>query len=106
MQLAPESKYLSWYKTDTFELLVEPYNDIVFLHMNITKWSKTTIYQMIDILQEIEQAMSELGYKYLLMFNEHQTRSWKTLVTRFAKGKLLGSIEKGIHVYGKELKWA
>lgn len=100
------SKHISWYQTDQFELLVEPYNDVVFLHMNIVKWSKSIIKHMQEILQEIELAMAELGYKYILMFNEHQTRSWETLVTKFAKGKLLGTIEQGINVYGKELVWA
>lgn len=94
---------LLWYKDDAFAFEVEPYNEVVFLHIGITKWSKSIVIRMKEVLDEIEQAMSELGYKHLLMYNPEQPKSWDKLVTRFAKYEILFYMDNGHHVYGKDL---
>ena len=103
MQLTLTSR-VSWYKDDAFEFEVEPYNEVVFLHIGITKWSKTIVKRMWDILQEIEQEMSKLGFVHLLMYNPEQPKSWDKLVTKFAKYPILYYMDNGHHVYGKDLQ--
>mgnify|MGYP001587931635 CR=1 FL=1 len=93
-----------WYQDDDFTLSLEPYKDIVCLHMDVKHWSKTVIGRMFEILQEIEIEMSKLGFSYLLMYNPDQCRSWIKLVTKYAKGKFIGVMKEGFNVYGKDLK--
>lgn len=95
--------YTSWYKDDNFEFMVEPINEVVFLHLAIFKWSKTTVKKMHEILLEIEQEMGKLGYKKLLMYNPEQPASWDKLITKFAKYPIMYNIANGHHIYGKDL---
>ena len=102
--LMSKSNQILWYEDPTFAMSVEPYKEVVFLHIKVVKWSKTVILHMFDILQEIEQGMSKLGFVYLLMYNPDQCRSWIRLVTKYAKGTFIGYMANGLHVYGKDLK--
>ena len=93
-----------WYQDDDFTLSLEPYKNIVCLHMDVNHWSKAVIGRMFEILQEIEIEMSKLGFSYLLMYNPNQCRSWIKLVTKYAKAHFIGFMEGSLHVYGKDLK--
>ena len=95
--------YVSWYKDDDFEFMVEPVENFVFLHIRINKWSKSVAKRGKEIFKEIEQEMTKLGYKCLLMYNPEQTLVWDKLVTKFAKYPVIFTLPNGHHIYGKDL---
>lgn len=104
MQLTKMSNRVSWYKDKDFQFALEPINEVVFLHMVIKRWSKSVLKNMQNILHEIEQEMSKLGYAHLLMYNPEQPASWGKLITKFAQYPVLFSLPNGHHVYGKDLR--
>ena len=54
MQLTPPLR-IQWYKDEAFEFEIEPHHEVVFLHIGITKWSKTIVKRSMKYYKKLNK---------------------------------------------------
>ena len=101
MESTQQSK-ISWYQDDDFEMQVEDYNNMLFLHLPRVKWSKKVVTKLKEILHEIEQEMKVLGYPYVFMGPSNCSKFLDTLITKHAGYSKMVEVNN-TWIYGKEL---